>query len=68
MVNRTTTGQKILYYSLLVILAVVILFPIYYMIIDFAQDSARHLPHALALADQCDLVRTTLISLARWVS
>src|SRR5215204_1203736 len=32
MVNRTTPGQKILYYTLLVILAVVILFPIYYMI------------------------------------
>lgn len=32
MLNKTTTGQKILYYSLLVILAVIIIFPIYYMI------------------------------------
>jgi multiple sugar transport system permease protein len=33
MLNQTTTGQKILYYTLLVILAVIIIFPIYYMII-----------------------------------
>jgi len=33
MVNRTSLGQKILYYTLLVILAVIIIFPIYYMII-----------------------------------
>lgn len=32
MMNKTTTGQKILYYTLLVILAVIIIFPIYYMI------------------------------------
>jgi multiple sugar transport system permease protein len=31
MLNRTTTGQKILYYSLLVLLALIIIFPIYYM-------------------------------------
>ena len=33
MLQRTTTGQKVLYYTLLVLLAVVILFPIYYMIL-----------------------------------
>jgi multiple sugar transport system permease protein len=32
MMNKTTTGQKFLYYTLLVILAVIIIFPIYYMI------------------------------------
>ena len=32
MLNRTTTGEKIIYYTLLVILAVIIIFPIYYMI------------------------------------
>ena len=33
MLQRTTTAQKVLYYAMLVLLAVVILFPIYYMII-----------------------------------
>jgi len=33
MLTRLTTGQKILYYSLLVLLALVILFPIYYMLL-----------------------------------
>ena len=33
MLQRTTTAQKVLYYTLLVLLAVVILFPIYYMLI-----------------------------------
>ena len=33
MLQRTTTAQKILFYTLLVLLAAVILFPIYYMII-----------------------------------
>lgn len=33
MIGRLSTKQKILYYSLLVIMALVILFPIYYMII-----------------------------------
>ena len=33
MLNRTTTGQKILYYSLLVLPALIIIFPIYYMIV-----------------------------------
>jgi len=33
MISRLRTSQKILYYSLLVLLAVIILFPIYYMII-----------------------------------
>src|SRR5215213_10754604 len=33
MLGRIRTPQKILYYSLLALLAVVILFPIYYMII-----------------------------------
>lgn len=33
MLNRTAMGQKLLYYTLLVILAVVIIFPIYYMLI-----------------------------------
>lgn len=32
MLNRTTTGEKIICYTLLVILAVIIIFPIYYMI------------------------------------
>ena len=32
MLNRTTLTQKIIYYSLLVLLAIAILFPIYYMI------------------------------------
>ncbi|UCH26088.1 MAG: carbohydrate ABC transporter permease [Trueperaceae bacterium] len=32
MLHRTTTSQKILYYTLLVLLALAILFPIYYMI------------------------------------
>ena len=31
MLNKLSLGQKILYYSLLVVLAIVILFPIYYM-------------------------------------
>ena len=31
--SQLTTGQKILYYTLLVLLALVILFPIYYMMI-----------------------------------
>jgi multiple sugar transport system permease protein len=33
MLQRTTLGQKIVYYTLLVLLALVILFPIYYMMI-----------------------------------
>jgi multiple sugar transport system permease protein len=33
MLNRLTLGQKILFYTLLVLLAVVILFPIYYVIV-----------------------------------
>lgn len=33
MIGRTTRPQKVLYYSLLALLAVVILFPIYYMVI-----------------------------------
>ena len=33
MLTRLTTGQKVLYYSLLVLLALVILFPIYYMLL-----------------------------------
>lgn len=33
MLGRISTGRKVLYYSLLVLLAVVILFPIYYMVI-----------------------------------
>jgi multiple sugar transport system permease protein len=32
MLNKTTIGQKILYYTLLVLLALIIIFPIYYMI------------------------------------
>ena len=31
MLHKLSLGQKILYYSLLVVLAIVILFPIYYM-------------------------------------
>ncbi|HXF64227.1 MAG TPA: carbohydrate ABC transporter permease [Caldilineaceae bacterium] len=33
MLNRLTLGQKVLYYTLLVLLALLILFPIYYMLI-----------------------------------
>ncbi len=32
MINRVSRPQKVLYYSLLALMAVVILFPIYYMI------------------------------------
>jgi multiple sugar transport system permease protein len=33
MLNRPTTGQKIFYYAMLIVLALLIIFPIYYMLI-----------------------------------